>query len=48
MTSTQISDRPGPVGPDTHLTGPFAPVTAEVDVAGLRVDGELPADLDGA
>ncbi|MCD2189381.1 carotenoid oxygenase family protein [Actinomycetospora soli] len=31
-----------------HLTGPFAPVVAEVDVADLRVEGELPADLDGS
>jgi carotenoid cleavage dioxygenase-like enzyme len=32
---------------DVHLTGPFAPVTAEVDVADLPIEGELPADLDG-
>ncbi len=30
-----------------HLTGTFAPVTEEVDEAGLRVEGELPAELDG-
>jgi len=46
MATTQT--RPGPVTPGTYLTGPFAPVTAEVDVADLRVEGELPADLDGA
>ncbi|MEU9298669.1 carotenoid oxygenase family protein [Streptomyces sp. NPDC048266] len=30
-----------------HLLGPFAPVTEEVDVAELRVIGELPTALDG-
>ncbi|WP_392667885.1 carotenoid oxygenase family protein [Streptomyces sp. LN785] len=30
-----------------HLSGRFAPVTAEVDEADLDVVGELPADLDG-
>lgn len=40
--------RPGPVSPGVHLTGPYTPVTAEVDVTNLQVDGELPADLDGA
>ncbi|MFG2020943.1 carotenoid oxygenase family protein [Actinomadura geliboluensis] len=30
-----------------HLTGTFAPVTEEVDEAGLQVEGELPAELDG-
>ncbi|WP_203595921.1 carotenoid oxygenase family protein [Actinomadura bangladeshensis] len=30
-----------------HLSGRFAPVSAEVDEAGLRVEGDLPADLDG-
>lgn len=30
-----------------HLNGPFAPVTAEVDVADLEVVGELPEALDG-
>ncbi|MFC5064854.1 carotenoid oxygenase family protein [Actinomycetospora atypica] len=39
---------PAPVVPGPHLTGPFAPVVAEVDVADLPVVGELPADLDGA
>ncbi|MEJ2865891.1 carotenoid oxygenase family protein [Actinomycetospora flava] len=40
--------RPAPVVPGPHLTGPFAPVIAEVDVAELEVVGELPVDLDGA
>ncbi|GGV03822.1 hypothetical protein GCM10010182_22510 [Actinomadura cremea] len=30
-----------------HLSGTFAPVSEEVDEAELRVEGELPADLDG-
>ncbi|MFF1659451.1 carotenoid oxygenase family protein [Streptomyces sp. NPDC058255] len=30
-----------------HLTGRFAPVTDEVDVLALEVDGRLPDDLDG-
>lgn len=30
-----------------HLSGRFAPVTDEVDEADLRVEGALPADLDG-
>ncbi|WP_151772191.1 carotenoid oxygenase family protein [Streptomyces abyssomicinicus] len=30
-----------------HLTGRFAPVTAEVDATDLEVTGELPHDLDG-
>ncbi|QFG24146.1 carotenoid oxygenase family protein [Actinomadura sp. WMMB 499] len=30
-----------------HLGGRFAPVTREVDEAELRVEGELPAELDG-
>ncbi|GEL22388.1 carotenoid cleavage dioxygenase [Pseudonocardia sulfidoxydans NBRC 16205] len=49
MNTTQI---PRPTAVDTstdiHLTGPYAPVTAEVDVTDLPVEGELPADLDGA
>ena len=32
---------------DPHLTGVFAPVVAEVDVQDLRVEGELPAEMDG-
>ena len=40
--------RPAPVVPGPHLTGPFAPVVDEVDVADLEVVGELPVDLDGA
>ncbi|MBP2367158.1 carotenoid oxygenase family protein [Pseudonocardia parietis] len=40
--------RPAPVVPGPYLTGPFAPVVAEVDVADLEVAGELPADLDGS
>jgi carotenoid cleavage dioxygenase-like enzyme len=31
-----------------YLTGPYAPTTDEVDVPDLVVEGELPADLDGA
>jgi carotenoid cleavage dioxygenase-like enzyme len=31
-----------------YPSGPFAPVTAEVDVTDLQVEGELPAELDGA
>jgi len=30
-----------------HLSGRFAPVTEEVDEAGLQVVGELPDGLDG-
>jgi carotenoid cleavage dioxygenase-like enzyme len=30
------------------FTGPFAPVRIEADVADLDIDGEIPADLDGA
>ncbi|MGW4346683.1 carotenoid oxygenase family protein [Streptomyces sp. NPDC004690] len=30
-----------------HLSGRFAPVTEEVDVAELEITGELPHDLDG-
>lgn len=37
-----------PVLPGPYLTGPFAPVVDEIDVAGLEIVGELPADLDGA
>ncbi|MDN5916909.1 MAG: carotenoid oxygenase family protein [Pseudonocardia sp.] len=40
--------RPSPIPPDVHLTGPYTPVTAEVDVADLRIDGALPTDLDGS
>ncbi|HWU08896.1 MAG TPA: carotenoid oxygenase family protein [Streptomyces sp.] len=32
---------------DPHLTGVFAPVVEEVDVPDVRVEGELPAELDG-
>jgi carotenoid cleavage dioxygenase-like enzyme len=39
---------PPPVTGNPHLHGVFAPVTAEVDVPGLEVIGELPAALDGA
>lgn len=35
------------VGVDPHLSGLFAPITAEIDVTDLRVTGELPAELDG-
>jgi hypothetical protein len=31
-----------------HLTGRFAPVTEEIDAAGVRVEGDLPAELAGA
>jgi carotenoid cleavage dioxygenase len=48
MSTTQMPPRPAAVVPGTYLTGPFAPVTAEVDVADLPVEGALPADLDGA
>ncbi|MBN9111675.1 MAG: carotenoid oxygenase family protein [Pseudonocardia sp.] len=48
MSAPTMPSRPGPVGPDTYLTGPYTPVTDEVDVADLQVEGELPADLDGA
>jgi len=42
--------RPAPVdiAHHAHLTGAFAPQRTEVDVAGLDVIGELPADLHGA
>lgn len=46
--STQAPDRPTDIISDSHLTGPFAPVVDEVDVSGLEVVGELPADLAGA
>ena len=46
--STQAMDRPTDIITDSHLTGPFAPVVDEVDVAGLEVLGELAADLAGA
>ena len=39
---------PVPVVDDPHLSGVFAPVTAEVDVPGLEVVGDLPPALDGA
>lgn len=39
--------RPAEVAPGTHLTGPFTPVVAEVDVPGLEVVGRLPAALSG-
>lgn len=46
-----ISPRPAPppVDPTTnpHLQGVFAPTTTEIDVDGLRIDGELPAEIDG-
>ena len=45
--TTQATDRPTDIITDAHLTGPFAPVVDEVDVAGLEVSGELPADLAG-
>ena len=49
MTATQqTTGRPAPVVPGPHLTGPFAPVVAEVDVTDLEIVGELPADLDGS
>ena len=48
MSAPTMPSRPGPVGPDTYLTGPYTPVTDEGDVADLQVEGELPADLDGA
>ncbi|GAA1855199.1 carotenoid oxygenase family protein [Pseudonocardia ailaonensis] len=40
--------RPAPVEPGPFLSGPYSPVTAEVDVTDLHVDGELPDALDGA
>ncbi|HEY5854364.1 MAG TPA: carotenoid oxygenase family protein [Aldersonia sp.] len=42
--------RPAPVdfAHHAHLTGVFAPQRTEVDVAGLDVIGEFPADLHGA
>lgn len=46
--STLGGPPPPPVTDNEHLTGVFAPVTLEVDVAGLEVVGELPAALDGA
>lgn len=39
-------DRAGPLQ-DVHLSGVFEPIVAEVDVADLRVEGELPVDIDG-
>jgi carotenoid cleavage dioxygenase-like enzyme len=48
MSMTQTPPRPPEIAKGTYLTGPFAPVTAEVDVPDLKVTGELPADLDGA
>ena len=32
---------------DPHLTGVFAPIVDEIDASDLRVEGELPADIDG-
>jgi carotenoid cleavage dioxygenase-like enzyme len=48
VATTEMPPRPAAVVPGTHLTGPFAPVTAEIDIADLPVEGALPADLDGA
>ena len=47
MISTRSA--PPPVDPTTnpHLQGVFAPTTTEIDVDGLRIDGELPAGIDG-
>ena len=46
--SAPATARPGPVPAGSFQTGPFAPVTAEIDVTNLQVDGELPAELEGA
>lgn len=47
--TTSTPTAPHPVDPSTnpHLQGVFAPITTEIDVDGLRVDGELPAQIDG-
>jgi carotenoid cleavage dioxygenase-like enzyme len=48
MTTVQTAPpAPGPVS-SPYLAGPHAPVTAEVDVPGLEVVGELPAELEGS
>jgi carotenoid cleavage dioxygenase-like enzyme len=48
MTAT-IPAAPAPIDMATqpHLSGVFAPVTAEIDVTDLAVEGELPAGIDG-
>ncbi|MGD9530756.1 MAG: carotenoid oxygenase family protein, partial [Pseudonocardia sp.] len=47
MTAS-LAAPPAPVPPCPHLTGAFAPVAAEVDIADLPVTGRLPDGLDGA
>lgn len=46
MTTTRI---PQPIDPATepHLSGLFAPQVSEVDVTNLRIEGELPPEIDG-
>ena len=49
MTLATRPPRPQPVDPGRlpHLSGLFAPITTEIDVPDLKVDGEIPADIDG-
>ena len=46
MTAARVRPAPGPAT-SPYLTGAFAPVGAEVDVAGLEVVGTLPPELEG-
>jgi hypothetical protein len=52
MPATHVTTgRPAPVRPGPYLTGPFAPVSAEVDVADLRSRANyfwLPTTSEGA
>ncbi|MGB7238468.1 MAG: carotenoid oxygenase family protein, partial [Rhodococcus sp. (in: high G+C Gram-positive bacteria)] len=50
MTVTADPHRPLPVdvAHHAHLTGVFAPQREEVDVADLKIVGDLPDDLNGS
>ena len=50
MTATNIPPRPAPIdmAHHAHLSGVFAPQREEVDVRGLAVTVEIPADLHGS
>lgn len=49
MTAGLRPSAPAPVDVSStpHLQGLFAPTATEIDVADLRIDGELPTDIDG-
>ncbi|MGV9794662.1 carotenoid oxygenase family protein [Gordonia sp. NPDC003422] len=48
MTTAPARPAPVDLAHHSHLTGVNAPQREEVDVADLRITGELPADLDGS